>query len=248
MDIFLLTSTWVTLFTLTFLEIILGIDNIIFISIITNKLPAEKQKLARNLGLTLALGIRIALLFGISYIVKLKTPFAVLGPFHIGNMTIEAIDITGRALILFLGGLFLVAKSTSEIFHKMEMQEEEEKNSKANKFGWIILQIILLDIIFSFDSILTAVGLSDQILIMILAVIISMIIMMLFSGKVSKFINDHPSMQILALSFLILIGFLLIMEGVGKEIEKGYVYFAIFFSLLVELINIRLRKRISKKK
>lgn len=247
MEIFLQTTTWVTLLTLTFLEIILGIDNIIFISIVTNKLPANRQRSARNIGLLIALFIRVALLFGITLIMKMDHPFYKIGPYKIGDLIIQAIPVTGKSIILFVGGLFLIAKSTSEIFQKLEEKEQSTKvKKKVYSFGIIILQIILLDIIFSFDSILTAVGLAKNIIVMIIAVVVSMIIMMVFSGAVSKFINKHPSLQVLALSFLILIGFILVVESIGKEIPKGYVYFAIFFSLVVELINIRIRRRPQK--
>jgi predicted tellurium resistance membrane protein TerC len=236
MEIFLDAGSWVALLTLTFLEIVLGIDNVIFISIVTAKLPQEQQPRARNLGLTLALVFRIILLLGITWIVGFSEPlFSILG-----------VEISGRDLILMAGGLFLLAKSTSEIHHKVEGEEiaqEEGGKKMVQSFSKIIIQIVLLDMVFSFDSILTAVGLTQEVLIMIIAVIISIIIMMLFAGKISDFINKHPALQILALSFLILIGFMLVIEGLHFHVPKGYIYFAVAFSLLVEVLNMRLRKK-----
>lgn len=240
MEIFLQADTWLALLTLCFLEVVLGIDNIIFISIVSNKLPEEQRKQARNTGLAFAMGVRIVLLLGITWIIGLKSELFSL--FDHG--------FSGRDLILIFGGLFLIAKSTMEINHEMEGDEEEETEG-GNKSGVkvypslssTIFQIILLDIIFSFDSILTAVGIVDQVIIMIIAVIVSIGIMMFFSGSISKFIQDHPSMEVLALGFLILIGFTLLLEGFGEEIPKGYIYFAVGFSLLIEFTNIRVRKK-----
>ncbi len=244
MEIFLQTSTWISLLTLTFLEIVLGIDNIIFISIVTNRLPQTSQASARNIGLIVALVFRIILLFGISAILGLDQTFYSTREYHIGDMVIDPISITGKSIIFFIGGLFLIAKSTSEMFQKLEKKKKEEiAQSKKSGFLWVVMQIIVLDIIFSFDSILTAIGLSNNVWIIIASLVLSMIVMMLFSGGVSRFINKYPSLQILALSFLILIGFTLLMQAIGKEVPKGYIYFAIFFSLIVELINIRIRKR-----
>lgn len=228
-------DAWISLLTLTFLEIVLGIDNIIFISIVTNKLPVEQQPKARKLGLLLALLFRIGLLMGISIIISFKDPL----------FTLLDYAVSGRDLILIIGGLFLLAKSTSEIHHKVEGGEEEESDgTKATKsFMGIIVQIIILDLVFSFDSILTAVGLTDHIEIMIAAVIISMMIMMAFSTLISNFINQHPTLQILALAFLILIGVMLIAEGLGAHVPKGYIYFSVAFSLLVEIVNMRMRKK-----
>lgn len=223
------------LLTLTFLEIVLGVDNIIFISIITNRLPENEQGRARNIGLGLALFFRIGLLLGITWIIGLTEPL--FSMFDHG--------VSGRDLILFAGGLFLLGKSTMEIGHKLEGAEEESKvsTSKKTSFLLILAQIVLLDMVFSFDSILTAVGLSKQLLVMILAVIIALAVMMLFAGKISRYINGHPTLQILALSFLILIGFMLMLEAFHYEIPKGYLYFAVAFSLGVEMLNMRLRKR-----
>lgn len=236
MEIFLNAESWIALLTLTFLEIVLGIDNIIFISIVTGKLPLEQQPKARNVGLTLALIFRIGLLLGITWIIGFTEPL----------FSIFELDISGRDLILMAGGLFLLAKSTSEIHHKIEGQEMSHGDTSAKatqSFAKIITQIILLDMVFSFDSILTAVGLTQQVLIMIIAVIISIGVMMVFAGKISDFINKHPTLQILALSFLILIGFMLVIEGFHFHVPKGYIYFAVAFSLLVEILNMRLRKK-----
>jgi len=244
MEIFLHTSTWFTLLTLTFLEVILGIDNIIFISIVTNKLPEKRQAAARNIGLVVALGFRILLLFGLSIIMGLDEAFFTTEKYTVGDMVIDPISINGKSIIFFIGGLFLIAKSTSEMFQKLEKTKRNPKEEKKSmSFLWIVMQIIVLDVIFSFDSILTAIGLSDSVIIIIVSLVLSMLVMMLFSGPVSRFINRFPSLQILALSFLILIGFTLLMQAIGKDIPKGYIYFAIFFSLIVELINIRIRKR-----
>ena len=254
MELFLNIDVWVALLTLTFLEIILGIDNIIFISISANKLPKEQQKKATMLGLSLAMITRILLLFSVSYLIALKDPFIM-----INNSWLET-GITGQSVILLLGGLFLLYKSTSEIHHKMEKTTNvnSNTNSKTSTFSKIIIQIILIDIVFSFDSILTAVGMTNGIdgalTIMILAIIISMIIMMVFANSVSTFVNNNPTIQMLALSFLILIGFMLIAEGAHLShvkifnksvgaIPKGYLYFAITFSLVVEALNMKIRKK-----
>ncbi len=236
MELFLQTDTWIALLTLTFLEIVLGVDNIIFISIVSNKLPEQVRPKARMLGLSLALFFRIGLLLGISYIIKFKEPL----------FSILEHGFSGRDLILGVGGLFLLYKSTLEIHHKMEGEPEEIKAQSAKSFGSVIAQIVFLDIIFSFDSILTAVGLVDHVSIMIIAVIISLGVMMTFAGRISAFINSHPTLQILALSFLILIGFMLLLEGFHFEVPKGYIYFAVFFSLGVEVINLRMKKKAQK--
>ena len=225
-------EAWIALLTLTFLEIVLGIDNIIFISIVSDKLPESQQKRARNLGLLFALVFRVLLLLGITYIIGFSKPL-----FEIFNF-----EISGRDLILIIGGLFLLAKSTSEIHHKLE-GEVEEHNAKARAtMSAVIVQIIILDAVFSIDSILTAVGLTEHVIIMIIAVVISIGVMMLFAGPISRFINKHPTLQMLALSFLILIGFMLIVEGLHVHVPKGYIYFAVFFSMVVEILNMRLRK------
>ena len=249
MELFLQPETWLSLLTLCFLEVVLGIDNIIFISIVSNKLPEEQRKKARNTGLAFAMGVRIILLLGITWIIGLKVELFNL------NMLGLPVDMSfsGRDLILIFGGLFLIAKSTMEINHEMEGDEdEEEEGAKGAKaipsMSSTIAQIILLDIIFSFDSILTAVGIADQVIIMIIAVIVSIAIMMFFSGRISEFIRQHPSMEVLALGFLILIGFTLLLEGFHKEIPKGYIYFAVAFSLIIEFFNINVRKKRKKKK
>lgn len=247
MDIFLHAEAWLALLTLTFFEVVLGIDNIIFISIVSNRLPVEIRSKTRNLGLLLAMVVRILLLLTITWVMKFTQPL-----FSIPDTWIlqEPMDISGRDLILIFGGLFLIAKSTREINHEMEGEEdhEEQTGGKKNNVVGVIVQIILLDIIFSFDSILTAVGLTQHVTIMIVAVILSIGIMIIFSGRISNFINKHPSMEVLALGFLILIGFMLFLEGLHKEVPKGYIYFAIVFSMIIEMVNIRVRNRRKKAK
>ena len=261
MEIFLQVDTWVALLTLTFLEIVLGIDNIIFISISANKLPEHQRKNATILGLALAMITRIALLMSVSYLVALKDPIFSL------DLSWFKTGISIQSLILFLGGIFLIFKSTREIRHKMEesQQTEETKDKKISTFSSVIFQIILIDIVFSFDSILTAVGMTNgfegALTIMVIAVVISMIIMMGFANPVNKFVSANPTIQMLALAFLILIGFMLIVEGAHLSetiifnnpigsIPKGYLYFAIAFSLGVEFLNMRIlrnKKKASKK-
>ncbi|MFA5518646.1 MAG: TerC family protein [Spirochaetota bacterium] len=228
----------IALLTLTFLEIILGIDNIIFISIITNKLPEEQKQKGRILGLSLALFFRIILLFSLTWMVKhLTTPL----------FSFFSTDFSVREIILIAGGIFLLAKSTVEIHHKLDIIHDENTEIQAPAgFMSVIMQIVLIDIVFSFDSILTAIGLTDQLPIMITAVVISMIIMMIFSGKIAEFIHNNPTLEMLALSFLLLIGFMLVIEGFHYEIPKGYIYFAVFFSLFVEVLNLKLRKKREK--
>ncbi len=247
MELFLRADTWLALVTLCFLEIILGIDNIIFISIVSNKLPDEEQrKKARNIGLLLAMGVRILFLLGITWIITFTEPlFTIPANFAIDH----DLSFSGRDLILGFGGLFLIAKSTMEINHEMEGDDEEEEGFKkgAVTISGTIVQIILLDIIFSFDSILTAIGIVDQVIIMIIAVMVSIGVMMLFSGRISRFIKEHPSMEVLALGFLILIGFMLFLESLHYVIPKGYIYFAVAFSMLIEFTNIRVRKKRKKK-
>jgi predicted tellurium resistance membrane protein TerC len=232
-DALLTTDGLISLLTLTALEIVLGIDNIIFVSIIAGRLPANKQQFATNLGLVAATVIRIALLFVIQWIISL-----------FGN------GFTGKGLILLVGGLFLVGKSTSEIHAKIEGDEEAEliasSKEKANNLTWVILQIVFINIIFSFDSILTAVGLVKDVMIMMLSIVLSLGVMLLFINKVNAFVNKHPTVKVLALSFLIMIGVLLTVEAFHKEIPKGYVYFSMAFSLGVELLNIRMRKKTAK--
>lgn len=245
MEIFLKPEAWLALLTLTFFEVVLGIDNIIFISIVSNRLPPELRARTRNMGLLLAMGVRILLLLTITWVMQFKNPL-----FGIPHWISEDGSISGRDLILIIGGLFLIAKSTREINHQTEGGDDElelEEKKKVNVTS-IIVQIIVLDIIFSFDSILTAVGLTDQILIMIIAVVLSIGIMIMFSGRISDFIHKHPSMEVLALGFLILIGFMIFLEGLDKDIPKGYIYFAVVFSMIIEMINIRVRNRRKKAK
>lgn len=246
MDIFLHPEAWVALLTLTFFEVVLGIDNIIFISIVSNRLPEKLRARTRNMGLLLAMFVRILLLLTITWVMKFKETLFTIPPTLVFQ---EALPISGRDLILIFGGLFLIAKSTREINHEMEGEEETMDAGSGNaNVTSVIIQIILLDIIFSFDSILTAVGLTDQVIIMIIAVVLSIGIMIIFSGSISSFIHRHPSMEVLALGFLILIGFMLFLEGLHQEVPKGYIYFAIVFSLLIEMVNIRIRKRRKKAK
>lgn len=237
-------ATWVSLLTLTFMEIVLGIDNIIFISIIVNRLAKEQQARGRTIGLLLALVFRIGLLLSISWIVSLRTPlFTINIPSLVDNF-----GVTGRDLILLAGGLFLMYKSTTEIHTKLQGDEDEESmGGKGASMMSIIAQIVVIDIVFSFDSILTAVGLVDNVLVMIAAVICAMGIMLAFSSVVANFVNNNPTIKMLALSFLIMIGFMLVMEAAHKEVEKGYLYFAMAFSLTVELLNLRLRKKSKSK-
>jgi predicted tellurium resistance membrane protein TerC len=240
----------VSLLTLTFLEIVLGIDNIIFISIAANKLSKKDQPKARNIGLLLAMVFRVILLFGISFLISLQQPFA-----HIDLGWLKA-AVSGQSVILFVGGLFLLYKATSEIHHKLEGADDEvqkPKGSAASKLTGVVVQIALINIVFSIDSILTAIGLTQNVTVMIVAVVLSIIIMMAFSGPVGDFVNRHPTIQMLGMAFLIMIGFMLIAEGahlghisiLGSEagtVPKGYLYFAIAFSLLVEALNMQLRK------
>jgi predicted tellurium resistance membrane protein TerC len=228
----------ISLITLIIMEIVLGIDNIIFISILAGKLPIEQQARARRIGLSLALIIRIALLFSISWIAGLKYDL----------FTLMGHGFSGRDIVLFLGGLFLMAKSTSEIHEKIANEEHfSDATIKKLTLNSAILQIIGLDIVFSFDSILTAVGLVDHVSIMIVAVVVSMIVMLIAAKSVSDFVNNHPTIKMLALSFLLMIGFMLIIEAFDFEVPKGYIYFAMAFSLLVELLNLRMRKKHAKK-
>jgi predicted tellurium resistance membrane protein TerC len=223
---------WVALLTLTFLEIVLGVDNIIFISILSGKLPEEQQPRARRLGLLGAMVTRVLLLFSLAWIIRLTQPwFTVLGQ-----------EISGRDLILILGGLFLLGKSTYEIHDKLEGEEGHASAKVAASFMSVIVQIMLLDIVFSLDSVITAVGMVDELWVMITAVIIAVGIMMMSAEPISAFVHKHPTVKMLALSFLLLIGLSLLMEGFDHHIPKGYIYFAMGFSVFVEMINLRLRK------
>ncbi len=234
-------SIWLSLLTLTFLEIVLGIDNIIFISILSDKLDPKQQRKARNIGLSLAMIFRIGLLLTITWVMRLQDPLFTI-PF-IENEN-EPIGISWKDLILIAGGLFLLFKSTLEIHHKLEKPKEESTTKKVySSLNSVIIQIILIDAVFSFDSILTAIGMVDQVFIMIVAVIISIAIMMTFAGPISRFINKNPTLQMLALAFLIAIGIMLVAEGFHQKISKSYIYTMIAFSLVVEILNMRLRKR-----
>jgi len=229
----LTAETLIALATLTFLEIVLGVDNIIFISILSGKLPASQQLTARRTGLLLAMGTRILLLFSLAWLSRLTAPlFAIFG--H---------ELSGRDLILAIGGLFLLAKSTHEIHGKLEGDEGEGSAKTASSFAAVLVQIALLDIVFSLDSVITAVGMVDQVSVMIVAVILSVLIMMVAAEPISAFVNRHPTVKMLALSFLLLIGLSLLMEGFDQHIPKGYIYFAMGFSVFVEMINLRVRKK-----
>ncbi|MCC6415520.1 MAG: TerC family protein [Opitutaceae bacterium] len=233
MDWIMEPQAWISLLTLTGLEIVLGIDNIIFISILAGKLPQEQQDKARKLGLALALITRLLLLASIAWMAKLTTPL----------FTLVGHGVSGRDLILILGGLFLLVKSTMEIHEKLEGETEHAKSTRVMaKFGQVIVQIMLLDIVFSLDSVITAVGMAQHLTIMIAAVIIAMGVMLLSAASISDFVNRHPTLKILALSFLLLIGVTLVAEGTGMHIPKGYIYFAMAFSFGVEMLNLRLRK------
>ena len=255
-ETFLLPSAWIALLTLSFLEIVLGIDNIVFLSIMSAKLPVSQQSKARITGLGLAMIFRIALLFCISWLMKLTKPI-----FSIDTQWLD-VSITGQSIIVFFGGLFLLYKSVTEIHHKIEGQSDSVKAKSKTSFLGVITQIVAIDIVFSFDSVLTAVGLVSfgefgyvgAMTIMVTAVVLAVMVMMLFSGPVSKFVNNHPTIQMLGLAFLILIGVMLIIEAahfahlsifdsVVGEIPKGYIYFAIAFSLLVEFLNMKLKKK-----
>ncbi|MCF4100825.1 TerC family protein [Gillisia sp. M10.2A] len=233
MEILLQPDAWIALLTLTFMEIVLGIDNIIFISIVTGKLPQKQQKKAWITGLSLALIMRILLLLSITWLIGLTQPV----------LTIAEFELSWRDIILAAGGIFLLTKTTLEIHEKVEGREHEKNLGKVSSFGYALVQIVLLDIIFSFDSILTAVGLTDELVLMVIAVIVSIIIMMIFAKSVGDFVNKHPTVQILALSFLILIGFMLVVEGLHYHVPKGYIYFALFFSLSIEMLNLRFRRK-----
>lgn len=226
---------WTSFLTLCALEIVLGIDNLIFISILSEKLPVNQQSKARRLGLLLALLMRVALLFSISWLMGLTANL----------FTVCEIGVSGRDLILLIGGLFLIYKSVKELHEKMEDAEEEtkESNSKVATFGNVILQIMLLDIVFSLDSVITAVGMAEHIEVMIAAVVVSLIIMILAADKLSSFVNNNPTIKVLALAFLLMIGTALIAEGVDFHIPKGYIYFSMAFAVLVELFNIRVGTR-----
>jgi predicted tellurium resistance membrane protein TerC len=233
-------EAWIALLTLTVMEIVLGIDNIVFISILVDKLPAEERPRARFLGLAFAMVTRILLLLSITWVMQLKEPlFALFG--H---------EVSGKDLILILGGLFLLWKSTKELHHKIEGQEEESHDGSKGRaaLGAILVQIAILDIVFSLDSVITAVGMVDDVMVMIIAVMIAVGFMMVFAGAVSDFISRHPTVKVLALSFLLLIGTTLVAEGFHVHFQKGFVYFAMAFSIFNEMLNIRMKTKAEKKK
>ena len=233
-DVFLTAEGWISLVSLSAMEIVLGIDNVIFISILSSKLPKEQQQKARRLGLLVALVTRLGLLLAISWMMRLTEPlFAILGK-----------GFSGRDLILLVGGAFLVGKATYEIHDKLEAHDPHAiEQKKTNAFLMVILQIMLLDIVFSLDSVITAVGMAPAVSIMVVAMFIAVGVMVAFADPISEFVERHPTMKMLALSFLILIGVMLLAEGMGQHVSKAYIYFAMSFSIMVELLNLRLRKK-----
>ena len=233
MELLLDPNMWVALLTLTLLEIVLGIDNIVFISILSGKLPKEKQKKARQTGLALALITRVLLLLSLSWVMSLTAPI----------FTVLQQEISGRDLILLIGGLFLIYKATAEIHEKLEGENHDTEIKGKVNFSSVILQILILDVVFSLDSVITAVGMANHIEVMIAAVVIAVIIMLFAAESISKFVNQHPTVKMLALSFLVLIGVSLLAEGLDQHIPKGYIYFAMAFSVLVEMLNLRLKKK-----
>jgi predicted tellurium resistance membrane protein TerC len=243
-DVFFTWQGWLYLLILSLLEIVLGIDNIIFISIVTDHLEPKEKRKARNLGLSIALLFRLILLGAVSYLMHLVEPI-----FSIGN-----IDFSGQSVILIIGGLFLIYKSVAEM-HKSISGEEESQTNKKSKLGSIISQIVIIDLVFSFDSIISAIGMTNGLekdvnhnpmAIIVFAIIISMIIMLLFAKQIGDFIHEHPTIKMIALSFLVAIGMLLIAEGFGQEFPKGYIYFALVYALIVEMLNIKMRKKQAK--
>ena len=227
---------WIAFATLTLLELVLGIDNIIFISILVDKLPKAQQEMARRIGLFMAMFMRIGLLFILSWIVGLTEPF----------FTVFGRGVSGRDLILILGGLFLIWKSTGEIHQSLEGEEAHTSNAVKATFGAVIVQIMIVDMVFSLDSIITAVGMVDELAVMIAAVVASVGLMMLFASAIGRFVSNHPTIKMLALAFLVVVGVVLVAEGFGHHVPKGYVYFAMAFSLGVEMLNIWMRKRSAK--
>ncbi|HMN83693.1 MAG TPA: TerC family protein [Burkholderiaceae bacterium] len=226
-------QAWIALATLTALELVLGIDNIVFISILVDRLPPERQVLARRLGLMLAMVMRIGLLLVLSWIIGLTAPL----------FTVLAQEISGRDLILIAGGLFLLWKSTAEIHNSLEGEEEHGKPAVRASFGSVLLQIMIIDLVFSLDSIITAVGMVDELPVMVAAVVLSVGLMMVFAGAIGRFVSEHPTVKMLALSFLVVVGVVLVAEGFDHHVPKGYVYFAMAFSVAVEMLNIRVRRR-----
>jgi predicted tellurium resistance membrane protein TerC len=233
-EILLDPQIWIAFLTLTALELVLGIDNIIFISIIVDKLPQEKREFARKLGLFLAMFMRIGLLLVLSWIIGLTEPV----------LTLFGHGVSGRDLILIAGGLFLIWKSTMEVHQLLEGEEGEQSSKIASTFAGVILQIIMIDLVFSLDSIITAVGMVREVGVMIAAVVASVGLMMLFASAIGRFVSDHPTIKMLALSFLVVVGVVLIVDGFGHHVPKGYIYFAMAFSVGVEMLNIRMRKKV----
>ncbi|MGI4804401.1 MAG: TerC family protein [Janthinobacterium lividum] len=250
MELLTQPEAWISLITLTVLEIVLGIDNIIFISILSGKLPANQQDKGRKLGIFLAMFTRILLLLSLTWIMRLTKPiFNLSGLIGVTNPEwVEKLAISGHDIILIVGGLFLIYKSTAEIHEKIEGGDEDEENIKSKSFWGTIVEIVLLDIVFSLDSVITAVGIGSHLEVMIAAVVIAVGIMMWASGPVANFVNSRPTVKMLALSFLLLIGFSLLAEGFDQHIPKGYLYFAMAFSIMVELLNMRLRSNRKKLK
>jgi predicted tellurium resistance membrane protein TerC len=241
-------EAWISLVTLTLLEIVLGIDNIIFISILSSKLPQHMQKKARQWGLGLAMITRVLWLLSLSWVMTLTSPLFNIGEWiSLDNEEwLSKLAISGRDLILIVGGLFLIYKSTHEIHLKLEGEEDHTGNPKVHTFTGVLIQILLLDIVFSLDSVITAVGMADHVEIMITAVIIAVLIMMVSANAISNFVNNHPTVKMLALSFLLLIGVSLLAEGLDQHIPKGYIYFAMAFSILVEMLNLKMRGKVRK--
>ena len=237
-------EAWISLLTLTILEIVLGIDNIVFISILAGKLPEHQQKKARQLGLALAMITRVLLLLSLSWVMSLTANMFNMGEWFGVTDTewLTKLGISGRDLILLVGGLFLIYKSTHEIHNKLEGDEEDGAKVKVHSFAGTIIQILILDVVFSLDSVITAVGMADHIEIMIAAVVIAVIVMMFSASAISNFVNKHPTVKMLALSFLLLIGVSLLAEGFDQHIPKGYIYFAMAFSVLVEMLNLKMKK------
>ncbi|MGY3211577.1 TerC family protein [Mucilaginibacter sp. HD30] len=244
MEIFTQADTWISLLTLTVLEIVLGIDNIVFISILTDKLPKDQQKKGRTIGLSVAMVTRVLLLLSISWVMTLTSPI-----FNVANWVgvtneqwVANLAISGRDLILLIGGLFLIYKSTAEIHHKLEDEDESISAGKGRSFWGTIAQIVVLDIVFSLDSVITAVGMAEHVEIMIIAVVLAVGVMLWAAGGIANFVNKHPTVKMLALSFLLLIGVSLLAEALDQHIPKGYIYFAMAFSVLVEVLNLKLKK------
>lgn len=235
-ELLLTPEVWIAFFTLTALELVLGIDNIIFISILVDKLPREKQELARRIGLFLAMFMRVGLLLVLSWIVSLTEPL----------LTVLTHDISGRDMILMSGGLFLIWKSTGEVHQLLEGDEGDASRSVPSSFVAVIGQIMVIDLVFSLDSIITAVGMVSEVAVMIAAVVASVGLMMMFASAIGRFVSDHPTIKMLALSFLVVVGVVLIADGFGHHVPKGYIYFAMAFSVGVEMLNIRLRKKTAK--